>query len=174
MTVVRFPFKVSRRALARKPRRSKNGTPEERAAKAFRSAPIVKLPNLVNAEQDGLDKALMIERAEKIVQVLRNCRVRDGWKLDEKRAAQFLQSMVDLDWEGVPSDEFLGWVSDHGQSLDWIILGDPSLMIVRAAAAGPTRPKPDRPRLVAVTQDDAPPPPSEPRGCSHDHNQFGR
>jgi hypothetical protein len=31
--VVRFPFSVSRRAHARKPRKSKNGTPEERAAK---------------------------------------------------------------------------------------------------------------------------------------------
>ena len=35
MTVVKFPYSVSRRrAHARKPRRSKNGTPEERAALA--------------------------------------------------------------------------------------------------------------------------------------------
>jgi hypothetical protein len=34
MTVVKFPYDVSRRAHSRKPRRSKNGTPEERAAKA--------------------------------------------------------------------------------------------------------------------------------------------
>jgi hypothetical protein len=33
-TVVKFPYSVSRRAHSRKPRRSKNGTPEERAAKA--------------------------------------------------------------------------------------------------------------------------------------------
>jgi hypothetical protein len=32
--IVKFPFNVSRRAHARRPRRSKNGTPEERAAKA--------------------------------------------------------------------------------------------------------------------------------------------
>lgn len=32
--VVKFPYDVSRRAHSRKPRRSKNGTPEERAAKA--------------------------------------------------------------------------------------------------------------------------------------------
>jgi hypothetical protein len=32
--IVKFPFVVSRRAHARKPRWSKNGTPEERAAKA--------------------------------------------------------------------------------------------------------------------------------------------
>ncbi|KRR22624.1 hypothetical protein CQ14_30930 [Bradyrhizobium lablabi] len=32
--VVKFPYSVSRRVHSRKPRRSKNGTPEERAAKA--------------------------------------------------------------------------------------------------------------------------------------------
>jgi len=32
--IVKFPFTASRRAFARKPRWSKNGTPEERAAKA--------------------------------------------------------------------------------------------------------------------------------------------
>jgi hypothetical protein len=32
--IVKFPFAVSRRAFARKPRTSMNGTPEERAAKA--------------------------------------------------------------------------------------------------------------------------------------------
>jgi hypothetical protein len=34
MTVVKFPAIASRRIAARRPRRSKNGTPEERAAKA--------------------------------------------------------------------------------------------------------------------------------------------
>jgi hypothetical protein len=34
MTVVKFPASASRRIAARRPRRSKNGTPEERAAKA--------------------------------------------------------------------------------------------------------------------------------------------
>ena len=32
--VVKFPYSAARRVLARRPRRSKNGTPEERAAKA--------------------------------------------------------------------------------------------------------------------------------------------
>ena len=32
--VVKFPYDVSRRVHSKKPRRSKNGTPEERAAKA--------------------------------------------------------------------------------------------------------------------------------------------
>jgi hypothetical protein len=32
--VIKFPYRVSRRLHSRKPRRSKNGTPEQRAAKA--------------------------------------------------------------------------------------------------------------------------------------------
>lgn len=39
--IVKFPYSMSRRAFARKPRRSINGTPEERAAKAAGSSAIV-------------------------------------------------------------------------------------------------------------------------------------
>jgi hypothetical protein len=38
VNVVKFPFDVARGAHSRKPRRSKNGTPEERAAKAASAA----------------------------------------------------------------------------------------------------------------------------------------
>ena len=45
MTVVKFPYKVSRRLAARRPRRSKNGTPEERAAKrATEAEPRIIIP----------------------------------------------------------------------------------------------------------------------------------
>jgi hypothetical protein len=44
MTVVKFPFALSRRAYARRPRKSKNGTPEERASRAKSDTPIVSLP----------------------------------------------------------------------------------------------------------------------------------
>lgn len=37
--VVKFPYSASRRVHSKKPRRSKNGTPEERAAKAAASLP---------------------------------------------------------------------------------------------------------------------------------------
>ena len=39
MTVVKFPYSAARRFHSRKPRRSKNGTPEERAAKAAAAVP---------------------------------------------------------------------------------------------------------------------------------------
>jgi hypothetical protein len=38
MSVIKFPYDASRRIHSRKPRRSKNGTPEERAAKAAAGA----------------------------------------------------------------------------------------------------------------------------------------
>jgi hypothetical protein len=38
MTVVKFPYNACRRLHSRRPRRSKNGTPEERAAKAAKAA----------------------------------------------------------------------------------------------------------------------------------------
>jgi hypothetical protein len=41
MTVVKYPFAVSRRAYARRPRKSKNGTPEERARRIASDTPIV-------------------------------------------------------------------------------------------------------------------------------------
>ena len=71
MTVVKFPFAASRHAYARKPRKSKNGTPEERAAakndllllKAVKSLPlaqkkilfrmIAQLPEFTDAEQSA-------------------------------------------------------------------------------------------------------------------------
>jgi hypothetical protein len=37
--VVKFPYNASRRVHSRKPRRSKNGTPEERAANASAARP---------------------------------------------------------------------------------------------------------------------------------------
>jgi hypothetical protein len=44
VTVVKFPFAVSRRAYARRPRKSKNGTPEGRARRIASDTPIVSFP----------------------------------------------------------------------------------------------------------------------------------
>ena len=54
MTIHEFPYKLSRRAFARRPRRSKNGTPEERAAKKAAAAEVVRLTTGTAApDQDG-------------------------------------------------------------------------------------------------------------------------
>ena len=63
--IVKFPYSVSRRAHARKLRRSKNGTPEERAAKP--AAPVVR-PHGWNSGHNPLrDKVIRISRAATIV-----------------------------------------------------------------------------------------------------------
>jgi hypothetical protein len=52
--IVKFPFVVSRRAHARKSRWSKNGTPEERAAKAAQemTTPPADIAFIGNAKPD--------------------------------------------------------------------------------------------------------------------------
>jgi hypothetical protein len=46
--LVKFPYSASRRLFARRPRRSKNGSPEERAAKVAEGKPapaiVIELP----------------------------------------------------------------------------------------------------------------------------------
>jgi hypothetical protein len=79
--IVLFPPSKSRRIAARRPRRSKNGTPEERAAKkAAQNAQIVSLPGQTAfAEKRGA----MVARAEQIVALLGTCHVIEGWRLNE-------------------------------------------------------------------------------------------
>jgi hypothetical protein len=45
--VVKFPYDASRHVHSRKPRRSKNGTPEERAKKGAKAAAVVPPPATV-------------------------------------------------------------------------------------------------------------------------------
>lgn len=133
--IVLFPPSKSRRIAARRPRRSKNGTPEERAAKkAAQNAQIVSLPGQTAfAEKRGA----MVARAEQIVALLGTCHVIEGWRLNEQRAALFLENMRTFDERNGDDPRFteiLAWVGDHGQSLDWIFAADPSSLICGAAA----------------------------------------
>src|SRR5258705_11317187 len=89
------------------------------------------------------DKAILA-RVEQIVDLLRTRYVREGWKMDEDGAARTLAYF----WryvEGPPfkdededTTEFhegvVKFVGSHGQSLDWILDGDPSSMICMLAA----------------------------------------
>ena len=82
MNVVKFPYAVSRRAHARKPRWSKNGTPEERAADL--AAQIETLP----AE----DKALVDEAIDELLQ-------------EQRSPLPGLRVVAGLDTEAVPTEE---------------------------------------------------------------------
>ncbi len=83
-----------------------------------------------------MDNAAILARAEQVIDVLRTSYVCEGWKLDEEgasRTLRYFRSRV----AGSPDEdeeryviEFLG---DHGQSLDWVIAGDPGSMICARA-----------------------------------------
>jgi hypothetical protein len=82
-------------------------------------------------------KEAIIARAEELVDVLSTSHVREGWSLDKDRATQFLENVRQLDIAAGDTDherKIIEWVRDHGQSLDWLLCGDPGVMVCKAAA----------------------------------------
>ena len=82
------------------------------------------------------DRAAILARAEQVVDLLRNRYICEGWNLDETRAVDFLDSVRRLDFTAGDSEEMtsiVGWATDHGQSVDWIIRGDVAGMICSGA-----------------------------------------
>lgn len=88
--------------------------------------------------------AEQLARVEQMIHLLRTCHIRDGWKLDEaaaERVLRFFRTSVqfpttheeqpgyDDDWMFV-----IRFISDHGQSFDWLLAGDVGGMICRAAS----------------------------------------
>ena len=84
------------------------------------------------------DDAATIARAEQMVALLSDCFVCDGWHehFDSTRAAKFLEA-VRTDKSDTVTDVIGDWVHDHGQSLDWLYLGDFRGLITYAAARSP-------------------------------------
>jgi hypothetical protein len=83
----------------------------------------------------------ILKRAEQLIDALRTRYVCEGWRLDEEAASRTLRYLRRLadggrdtakEWQAAM--DFLG---QHGQSIDWIVRGDPSGMICRAAARSP-------------------------------------
>jgi hypothetical protein len=90
-----------------------------------------------------IDREAMVSRAQQIVDVLGRCYVREGWKLDTDRAAQFVENVRTFDEKRedgyCPKFEMaLDWMHDHGQSLDWLFIGRIDEMIATHAARGAT------------------------------------
>jgi hypothetical protein len=86
----------------------------------------------------------MVSRAERVVELLRTRVIRDGWSFDTNRAARFLHCLRTFDFSDGDSPEYaeiLDWISDHGQSPDWILGGetDPDSMICMLAHYSPGR-----------------------------------
>jgi hypothetical protein len=86
-----------------------------------------------------VDYSAMLTRAEHCVECLRTRYVCDGWKMDEeaaKRMLQYFRSQA----EGQPENDeewraAVDFIGSHGQSLDWILRGEPGVMICREAAS---------------------------------------
>jgi hypothetical protein len=79
----------------------------------------------------------MVIRAQQMVDLLGTCYVREGWKLDVERAAQFVESVRTFDENRGECPKFsvvLDWMHDHGQSFDWLVDGDPTGLITARAA----------------------------------------
>jgi hypothetical protein len=82
------------------------------------------------------DRAATVARAEQIVELLRGCFICEGWALDEERAGVFLANVRQLDpQDGDALPPIIEWVSDHGQSLDWIFRREVDGMICGLAAS---------------------------------------
>jgi hypothetical protein len=101
-------------------------------------------------------------RAEQGIAVLRTRYIREGWQIDHV-AAELALSYFRKSAQGQEDDELfqaaIGFLSSHGQSLDWIFDGDISGMICglakhskRAETGSKSSPK-FRPYLVASRND---------------------
>jgi hypothetical protein len=83
---------------------------------------------------DGSTAGTPLSRARQMIGLLRTCYVREGFTLDETGAARALRYFENSG----PEDEeaaVLSFAKQYGQSLDWILLGDPGGMICRLAGA---------------------------------------
>jgi hypothetical protein len=79
------------------------------------------------------------DRAQSLVQALRERHVCDGWKIDETHVAEFLdyaRSFPAGAHDPIP-ENVLELIFDHGQSLDWLFLGDVVVHICKCAAHSP-------------------------------------
>lgn len=99
---------------------------------------------LVGARVSDPKRERMVARAERIVKLLSARIIRDDWSFDTNRAARFLYCLRTFDFKDGDSPEYaeiMDWISDHGQSLDWILGGelDPDSMICMLAQYSPGR-----------------------------------
>jgi hypothetical protein len=90
------------------------------------------------ASQEACSAVAMLRRAEHCVECLRTRYVCDGWKMDEEAAERTLQYFRSQA-EGQPENDeewqaAVDFIGSHGQSLDWILRGEPGVMICGAAS----------------------------------------
>jgi hypothetical protein len=105
--------------------------------------PALAIPAATSSAQAAEDRLAVVARAEQMVETLRDCFVCDDWheRFDQQRASEFLDAVRQQDYSADDDPKLAiitTWVSDHGQSLDWLYFGDPGGLISRAAARSPS------------------------------------
>jgi hypothetical protein len=80
----------------------------------------------------------ILKRVEQVIGWLRDCHVCNGWAIDERGAERTLRYFRRMAKGGRDNMAEWGAVTDslyhHGQSLDWIMDGNPVSLICKAAA----------------------------------------
>jgi hypothetical protein len=122
-------------AAADRPRTLDGGAAEATPVRAFE----------FGLKEDGLMKyknEAILARVEEMVEFLRKCHVRDGWKIDEEGAERALSyfrrhvdgpAFADEDEDTAAYQKALEFFRSHGQSIDWVHDGNPIGMICRCA-----------------------------------------
>ncbi len=111
-------------------------------------------PAMPMDQSEQNDRAAALVRMEQVVDLLRTCYVREGWKIDDVAAERALEFVRQYAKDGSESDEgreaALDFLRSHGQSLDWVFCGDVGGMDCslakksdRAAALTAIAPHPD-------------------------------
>jgi hypothetical protein len=101
------------------------------------NAPAGSPANQLNDASEACERAADLARMEQIVDLLRTCYVREGWKIDDEAAERALEYSRQYAKDGSDPDEgrqaTIDFVCSHGQSLDWAFGGDVGGMICRGA-----------------------------------------
>ena len=88
-------------------------------------------------EELGIDWRAVLDRAERMVDILRTRVIHEHFSMDEESAERMLcycrnmaagRSENEQDWAGV-----LFFLAEHGQSVDWLLSGNPVGLICRSA-----------------------------------------
>jgi hypothetical protein len=91
----------------------------------------------VKPDPTGLDRPAALARMEQVVDLLRTCYVREGWKIDNEAAESALAFMRQFAKDGSEPDDgreaTLDFLYSHGQSLDWVLCGDVGGMVCKGA-----------------------------------------
>jgi hypothetical protein len=97
---------------------------------ALASTPVVALaavpesvPDFDPVRRGDFNMKAMVKRFEFLLDTLRTRYICNGWSMDEELGQRVLAELKTQTEEDPPSEDFLKFIFDHGQSLDWLADG---------------------------------------------------